>query len=465
MTAMDRTTGDATVTSEEVARLEQERARLQAEVGDLRAQAARAGSGPRRGGRTRRVATALLVVVTCIAVTVAVVGVWARRSALDTDRWARTVGPVGEDPAVQEALARWTTTEVMSLVDAEAYIEGVLPERGQALAGPLTTALEGFVRDRVDTFFASDRFERLWTEVNRRAHTRAVAVLEGDTGNLLIDEGRVEINLIPVIDAVMAEVADVSPEVFGRTVDIPTITVDDVPEEAIERLEGALGREVPEGFGQFTVFEAERLEQAQDAVALVQRLVVAAVVAALALVGLTLWVSPRRRRTLIQLMVGIALGVVLVRRVGIRLQDQVVDLARAENRDAVGVAVGAFVSSLLDATAWVLAVAVVVAAVALLTGPYRWAASLRRRAVTIAGAVAGIVRTAVTGAGGGSDGGRGAAWAVAHRDALRFAGVAAAIVVLLVVDVSWPGLALLAVAVGAFELVLWRLAPEPVGAP
>jgi hypothetical protein len=471
VTGVDRAPGDAEPTPDEVARLEAERARLEAEVDALRAEMAQAqaqagaGGGARRGGRPRRAVTAVLVVVTCLVVTAAVAGVWGRRNALNTDRWVQTVGPVVEDPAVQEALARWTTTEVMSLVDAESYIESVLPDRGEALAGPITSAVEGFVRDRVDTFFASDTFERLWTEVNRRAHARVVDVLEGDMGNLSIEDGQVEINLIPVINQVLARVSEVSPEIFGRSVDIPTITVDDVPDEAIEKIEDALGRDVPDNFGQFTVFEAQRLEEAQDAVAQVQRLVVLAVLLGVLLLGLTLWVSPHRRRTLIQLMVGIALGVVLVRRAGIRLEHEVVELVKPENRDAVTVVVGAFVSSLLDATAWVLAIAALVVAVALLTGPYRWAVSLRHRVASIAGIVAGTVRAAATGTGTGADEERRVAWLTAHRDALQVGGVVAAIVLLLAFDASWLGILVLVVLVAAYELVLWRLPPEPVASP
>ena len=111
-----------------------------------------------------------LVVVTSIVFTVAVAGVWARRNALNTDKWVDTVGPIGEDPAVQQALASWMTTELTGAIDATAFFERVLPEQGQALAAPLSGAVEGFVGDRVDVFLASDTFERLWVEVNRRAH-------------------------------------------------------------------------------------------------------------------------------------------------------------------------------------------------------------------------------------------------------------------------------------------------------
>lgn len=112
-----------------------------------------------------------------------------RRNVLNTDKWVETVGPIAEDPAVQQRLGNWMTTELMGAIDPEAFFESVLPERGQALAAPLTSAVEGFVDDHVNDFLASDTFQRLWVEVNRRAHARAVDVLEGDTGNLPTIQG------------------------------------------------------------------------------------------------------------------------------------------------------------------------------------------------------------------------------------------------------------------------------------
>jgi hypothetical protein len=445
----------------EIARLTEERDRLQSELGELRG---RPAGEARPAGRPRRVVAVALVVVTSIVFTVTVVGVWARRNALNTDRWVTTVGPVADDPAVQDALGRWMTTELMDAIDPEAFFENALPERGQILAVPLTNALRGFVNDRVDSFLASDTFHELWLAVNERAHTRVVAVLEGDTGNLQVEDGNVVLNLVPVLNQLLARIGEASPEIFGRTVDLPTITVDDIPEEAVARIESALGRELPQDFGRFTVFEARRLQQAQDAVDLFNRLVVVSVILAIGLIALTLWVSPHRRRTLVQLAVGIALGVVLIRRLGIRLEDDVVDLARPENQDAVRVVVGAFVSSLLDATAWILAIAAVVAAVAVLTGPYGWAEALRRRTVSLARSLAAVVGAAVTRRPDEPT----VAWVAAHREVLQIGGIVVGIIVLLAADLSWLGLLLLALVIGGFELVVHRmsqLAPAEVPQP
>jgi hypothetical protein len=463
----DSAIGAPEPTPSEVARLAVERDRLRAEVEDLRAQVPPAP--PRRAGRPRRIVTALLVVLTSIVFTVAVVGVWAHRNVLNTDKWVDTVGPIAEDPAVQQALGNWMTPQLMEAIDPEAFFESVLPERGQALAAPLTGAVEGFVDDQVNDYLASDRFQRLWVEVNRRAHTRAVDVLEGDTGNLQIENGEVVLNLVPVLNGVLAQIGEASPEIFGRTVDLPTVSVDDIPEDAVAKVESALGRDLPDDFGQFTVFDAQQLEAAQDAVALFDRFVIAATILAVLLIAVTLGVSPYRRRTLLQVAVGIALGVVLLRRIGIRVEEEVVDLAKPENREAVGVVVGAFVDSLLDATAWILAFAALVAVVALLTGPYGWARALRRRIVSVVHALAAAVRSAVTGR---PDDEATVAWVVAHRELLQLGGIVVGIVVLLVVDLSWLGILLLALVIGGFELAVARIAalapsdaePPPHGA-
>jgi len=448
----DSATGAPEPIASEVARLAAERDRLLAGVGDLRTQVPTAS--PQPAGRPRRLVTALLVVLSSIVFTVAVVGTWAHRNVFNTDKWVENVGPIVEDPAVQQRLGDWMTTELMEAVDPESFFERVLPERGQALAAPLTGAVEGFVHDQVNDFVASDTFQRLWVEVNRRAHARVLDVLKGDTGNLQVENGQVVLNLVPVLNEVLAQIGEASPEIFGRTVDLPTVTADDIPQDAVAKVESAIGRDLPDDFGQFTVFDAQRLEAAQDAVALFDRFVVAAAILAVVLMALTLGVSPYRRRTLLQLAVGIALGVVLLRRIGLRLEDEVVDLAKPDNQQAVGVVVGAFVDSLLDATAWILASAALVAVVALLTGPYSWARALRRRTVSLVHALAAAVRSAVTQRPDEAT----VAWVVAHRELLQLSGIVLGIVMLLVVDLSWLGILLLALIIGGFELAVARIA-------
>jgi hypothetical protein len=106
--------GDATPT-DDVARLADERSRLQAEVEGLRAELA--ATPRKRAVRTRGVVAVALVVLTSILVTVSVTAVWARRNALNTNRWVATVGPIAEEPAVQQALGRYITDQAMTAID------------------------------------------------------------------------------------------------------------------------------------------------------------------------------------------------------------------------------------------------------------------------------------------------------------------------------------------------------------
>jgi hypothetical protein len=133
--------------------------------------------------------------------------------------------------------------------------------------------------------------------------------------------------------------------------------------------------------------------------------------------------------------------------------------------------VGAFVDSLLDATAWILAAAALVAVVALLTGPYPWAVALRRRTASLARALAAAVGAATTRRPDEAT----VAWVVERRELLQLGGAVAGIVVLLLVDLSWLWILLLALVIAAYELAVVRIAeltpsepeprePEPSGA-
>ena len=158
-----------------------ELARLRAERDELRDQLATMQQRRHDRGRWRQLASAGLVVLASLVLAASVIGIWARRNFLDTDRFVDRAGPLIEQPAVQEALATRLTDQLMLIVDPEALFAEALPERGQLLAVPLANAVEGFVRDRVESFVATDQFQRLWTGAISAAHSTSVRVLHGES--------------------------------------------------------------------------------------------------------------------------------------------------------------------------------------------------------------------------------------------------------------------------------------------
>jgi hypothetical protein len=381
---------------------------------------------------------------------------------LNDDVGSDRVVPIGQDPEVQQALATWTTDQLMATVDPEALFEEALPERGRVLAVPLSSAVEGFVGDRVDAFFASERFEELWARATVRAHEGAVAVLRGERTNVVAGEEEVTVNLIPIIDAVLADILEAAPGLIGSDVDLPEVSVEDVPDEARARLAEALGVDLDEDFGTLTVYDGGKLSSAQELVRFFDRFVVLTTVLTVVTAVAALWVSPRRRRTLLQLVGVAALVAVVIRRVAFTLQDEVVDLVRVdENRGAASVVVSAFVDPLTTAAATVLWVLAAVALVAAVTGPYGWAVRLRDGVSRLAGWVTGAASEGVRDV-------RSGPWITDHADALRLAGYAFGVLVLWFADLTWWTLVVVAVLVTAWQVVLHQLVaggPPPVDEP
>lgn len=166
--------------------------------------------------RIGRPAVALLLVVGTLSFTLSAVGWWARRNVADTEVWMQRVGPLADEPAVQAALGAWVSDQVLEAIDPEKLFVEALPERGRLLAGPLAGAVDDFVRARVDRFLVSDRFEKLWLEANELAHRAAVRVIRGESEAVETRGDKVVINLVPVIDAALAELGSASPELLGR---------------------------------------------------------------------------------------------------------------------------------------------------------------------------------------------------------------------------------------------------------
>src|SRR3954453_18922129 len=83
---------------------QEELAQSQAEVAALRAKLDTRTRRQRRRRTARGVIAAILVALAAVTATASVVGVWAARTTLNTDRWVSTVAPLAEDPQVQAAM-------------------------------------------------------------------------------------------------------------------------------------------------------------------------------------------------------------------------------------------------------------------------------------------------------------------------------------------------------------------------
>ncbi|MFE9788251.1 hypothetical protein ACFYO7_23015 [Nocardia salmonicida] len=212
---------------EELERLRRERAEL------LGAEISTAGRAQASGHRGLRwTGAAILLVLVVVLSFFAVLARYTHNEVLDSDRYVQTMASLGSNPVLQAELTDRITEEIVTRLDVEAVTADALrsiaeeaprvPPAVVGLAPVIADEAESLVHRTVESFVASDRFEALWIEANRRAHERLVAVLTGHTrpGVEVSDKGVVSISLAPIIDRVRAALIDRG---FAFANEIPTI--------------------------------------------------------------------------------------------------------------------------------------------------------------------------------------------------------------------------------------------------
>lgn len=148
----------------------------------------------RRWG-ARSIASLLLFILATVMVIPALVGHWGHRTVIDAERYIATVGPLIDQPEVQQALADAVTAQVVAKVDTENQVDTLLgnlfPDAGftDQLAAPIAAGINGLIGELVAKFVASDQFATVWVELNKAAQKGVVLVLEGQDGGVVRLDG------------------------------------------------------------------------------------------------------------------------------------------------------------------------------------------------------------------------------------------------------------------------------------
>lgn len=317
-------------------------------------------------GRGRRIGVVVLSVLAVLFLATGSIGYWAARTALDNDVFVTRVGPLASDPAVQTALADWLTQEVLTLVDVEGYLKQSLPPPADLLAKPLSAAVEDFVNKAVRDVLASDQFAELWQRVTGDAHRAFVLAASGNDSNVSTDDqGRVVVNLIPVIGEVFESLTGASPDLVSRVTGTLENLASDPPAQAIEALENATGITLPKDFGVVVIDDGGALETVRTIVEATRVAVVALIVGFVVCTAAAVALARPRRRTGVQLLGAFAVTLAFVRQMAILVDERLTAEVRVPaNQDAAEAIVGSVMEGLYQVLA-VLMFAVISVAVGL----------------------------------------------------------------------------------------------------
>jgi hypothetical protein len=417
--------------------------RLRAETAELRRQQA---------GRTRRrfswrtLVSIVLIVLGCVLSPVAVLAVWAGNEMSDTGRWVATVEPLIHDPAIQNVLTDKITAEVtrqLNLTGTLNQASAQLDDKGlprlsslvKTFSPQIASAVTGFIHSTVHKIITSPAVAKLWVQANTVAHQALVAVLSGEgNGAISTSNGQIVLNLGPFVAVVKQDLVDHG---FSLAANIPPVS----PTVAL--------------------FQAKDLAKAQAGYRLIRTLKILLPVLVLVLLAAGVYVARKRRRALIGASLGLAASM-LVLAIGL-LIGRSIYLGGVPPSvlpgDAAAAAFDAMVHFIRIGLRVVLAVGLVVAIGAFITGSSRPAVQTRSALKSGAGRVRAYGER--RGVSAGPVGG----WTYAHRKGLRIGAVA----LFALIFVFWghpTGLVVIVLAVlllvvlGLIELI-GRPAAEP----
>ena len=356
---------------------------LVSEVERLRAENAALKKRHLTRRRLRSASGVGLLVLGCGLAALSVVAIWLRVTLLDTDRYVKTVAPIAAEPAVQNAVADRLDTAINSRIDFASLARDVLPERADVLAPVIQTGVQSFIRTRIQEFTRSPRFQDIWTEANRRAHTRITELLVGGRSKrLVLDDDTVYLDLSPAVDRIKTG----------------------LQERGLTRIADAIPPTVD---GRIKLVDSPALVQAQNGIKLLKAVAIVLPLLALLCLAGSVFLARQRLRGVLRAAIGVALAMLLlVVAVGVARSAYLDALGQgALPRDAASDIFDTLVTFLRNGVRIVIAVAVALALVSFLLGlplgrvwnaivtdsRRAWIAQHRNPLLIAVGVIAGIV--------------------------------------------------------------------------
>ncbi len=312
--------------------------------------------------RWKRIAVPVLGVLAVLLLALSSLGVWAGRTALNTNVFVDRVGSLARQPAVQDALATYLTDEVVSLLDVEGYLKANLPPPADLLAVPLTSAIESFVEDQVRKVLATDAFAEVWERAVTTAHEAFVTVTSGEAKNVTRDGDTLTVNLLPVIGEVLESLTGASPQLVDRLTNTLEDLATKAPPEAIAALEQATNLTLPADFGTITIDDGGTLGAVRTIANLARTVVIGLVLGFVAATAGAVLLSSRRLRTTGQLLGAFAVTLALLFQLARWLNVELAaEITNAVNRNAVVAIADSLTAGLFDLLGWLLFVVISVA--------------------------------------------------------------------------------------------------------
>ncbi len=230
--------------------------------------------------RLRMIAAILAFALAVVITPIGIVSYWAQRTITDSERYLETVGPLSENPQIQDAIATFLADKLEEQINPEQLVDDIFGDlveeypRLRAIEPIITGAVDALIVEVTNRIVRSQAFEEFWQAANLAAQKSIMLILQGGSDSAVKLEGDV------VVLDVSAALEAVKQGLIDRGLTIA------------ERIN------IPESDTQIVLLEAPQLAQLRTIYA-----IASPVLAALLFIGLALFVisaalSRRRARTI-----------------------------------------------------------------------------------------------------------------------------------------------------------------------
>lgn len=156
----------------------------------------KASHGP---SKTRIILARVLTVIGILLVVVSALANFVKREALDKDHFKATSRAIIADDAIRDQIALTLVDQLYNNTDVAASVEAKLPDNLKPLAVPIAGLARNATETAAKRLLERPKVQDLFVNASSLAQSQFVAVLDGDTQALQTTDGKVVLDLRPIL--------------------------------------------------------------------------------------------------------------------------------------------------------------------------------------------------------------------------------------------------------------------------
>lgn len=127
---------------------------------------------------------------------------YVERQLLNNSQWTETSTELLQNPNVRSQVSLYVVDQIYANVDVSKELKKALPEQLAPLSGVLAGGLRNLADKGVDALLAQPQIQTIWGDANSATHQTLVNFLEGNTGALNAQNGKVTLDLRTIAESV-----------------------------------------------------------------------------------------------------------------------------------------------------------------------------------------------------------------------------------------------------------------------